>query len=204
MKKSVVAILIAILVLTLCACGSTTPDRATQPDPAAQESTKEVEVDATVEEDAIAADKFDLEAYKESVSDFRSEAYAASVILANMGNYENNYWQALGSLSDGMVDKAFTWLAENSDESRETVEANYESICSAYKELILTDFGDNAEAAEIDAGVRALYDGYSELYDTILNPSGSRGHFASHVSDLISEIQSANDDLLLFLPEEAQ
>lgn len=204
MKKSILAILIAALVLTFCACGSATADRAEQPVSAAQESAKEAEVNAAAEETVVEADKFDLEAYKGNASAFRSEAYAASVILANMGNYENNYWQALGSLSDGMVDKAFTWLAENSDESQETVEANYESICSAYKDLILTDFGDDAEAAEIDAGVRALYDGYSELYDTILNPSGSRGHFASHVSDLISEIQSANDNLLLFLPGEAQ
>ncbi len=204
MKKSIVAILIAALVLTLCACGSTTPDRATQPDSAVQEPVKEEEVNATAEEAVTEADTFDLESYKESASDFRTEACAASVILANMGNYENNYWKALGNLSDSMVDKAFTWLAENSDESQETVEADYESIRAAYKELILTDFGDNTEAAEIDAGVRALYDGYSELYNTVLNPSGSRGDFASHVSDLISEIQSANSDLLLFLPEEAQ
>ena len=204
MKKSTLAILIAALVLTFCACGSATADSAAQPDSAAQESTKEAEVDTTVEEDAVEADTFDLESYKESASDFRTEAYAASVILANMGNYENNYWKALGTLSDSMVDKAFTWLAENSNESQETVDADYESIRAAYKELILTDFGDNTEAAEIDTGVRALYDGYSELYNTVLNPSGSRGDFASHVSDLISEIQSANSDLLLFLPEEAQ
>ena len=204
MKKFIVAILIPIFVLTFCACGGATADSAAQPDSAAQESEKEAEVNATIEETVVEADRFDLDAYKESASDFRTEAYAASVILANMGNYETNYWKALGTLSDSMVDKAFTWLAENSDESQETVEADYESIRAAYKELILTDFGDNAEAAEIDAGVRALYDGYSELYDTILNPSGSRGHFASHVSDLISEIQSANNDLLHFLPEEAQ
>lgn len=204
MKKFIVAILISIFVLTFCACGSTTPDSAAQLDSTVQESAKEAEVNAAAEEAVVETDKFDLGSYKESASNFRSEAYAASVILANMGNYENNYWQALGSLSGGMVDKAFTWLAENSDESQETVEADYESICSAYKELILTGFGDSTEAAEIDAGVRALYDGYSELYDTILNPSGSRGHFASRVSDLISEIQSANDDLLLFLSEEAQ
>lgn len=204
MKKSIVAILIAALVLTLCACGSTTPDSGAQSTAAVQEPVKEAEVDATAEETVTEADTFDLESYKESASDFRAEAYAASVILANMGSYENNYWKALGSLSDSMVDKAFTWLAENSDESQETVEAAYESIRAAYKELILTDLGDNTEAAEIDAGVRALYDGYSELYNIVLNPSGSRGDFASHVSDLISEIQSANDDLLLFLPEEAQ
>ena len=204
MKKSIVAILISIFVLIFCACGSTTPDSATQPDSAVQESAKEEEVNAAAEEVVAEADKFDLEAYKESVSDFRSEAYAASVILANMANYENNYWKAAGSLSDGIVAAAYKWLAQNSDESQETVETDNEDIRIAYKDLILTDFGDNAEAAEIDTGVRALYDGYSELYNTVLNPSGSRGHFASNVSDLISEIQSANDDLLLFLPEEAQ
>jgi len=52
--------------------------------------------------------------------------------------------------------------------------------------------------------VRALYSGYSELYGAVTSPSGSREDFASHASNLISEIQSANKDLLLFLPEEAQ
>ena len=204
MKKSILAILIAALVLTFCACGSATADSAAQPDSAAQETAKEAEVNATIEEATVETDKFDLDAYKESASNFRSEAYAASVILANIANYENNYWKAAGSLSDGIVAAAYKWLAQNSDESQETVETDNEDIRIAYKDLILTDFGDNAEAAEIDTGVRALYDGYSELYNTVLNPSGSRGHFASNVSDLISEIQSANDDLLLFLPEEAQ
>lgn len=85
MKKFIVAALISIFVLTFCACGSGSADRAAQPDSAAQESAKEAEVDATVEEDAIEADKFDLEAYKESVSDFRSEAYGGKRDLSQHG-----------------------------------------------------------------------------------------------------------------------
>lgn len=201
MKKSIVATLILTLALVFCACGKTTPDNAEQAHNEVQSASEE---DVNSADTSIEAEPFDLEAYKEKASDFRINAYAASIILANMGNYENNYWQALGRLDDGMVNKAFSWIAENSDESQETIESNYENIRTAYKGLILTDFGNDTEASEIDAGVRALYSGYSELYSAVTSPSGSREDFASHVSDLISEIQSANKNLLLFLPEESQ
>lgn len=204
MKKLVFAALAIAIVLALCSCKSNVSvAKERQYVPTSQAEGDQTQ-NASTPAEIVDTESFDLTAYKEDASNFRVATYNASVILANMGNYENNYWKALGSLSDNMVDKAFDWLSENSDETKETVEANCESIRAAYKELILTDFGNDKEAAEIDTAVRALYNGYSELYDTILNPSGSRGYFASNVSDLISEIQSANDDLLLFLPEEAQ
>lgn len=186
MRKIFAIILAVVLAVSLCSCGGNSLS------------------DETGLKETVKADDFDLDGYKEKVSEFRSSVYEASIILGNIGVYENNYWKALGSLSDNMVESAFDWLAENSDESKETVEANNENIRAAYKELALIDVGDDGEAAEIDAGVRALYDGYSELYSTVLNPSGSRGYFATSVSDLMSEVQSANDDLLLFLPEETQ
>lgn len=204
MKKLVFAALAIAIVLTLCSCKSNVSVAKERQYMSTSQSEGDQTQNASTPAEIVDTESFDLTAYKEDASNFRVATYNASVILANMGNYENNYWKALGSLSDNMVDKAFDWLSENSDETKETVEANCESIRAAYKELILTDFGNDKEAAEIDTAVRALYNGYSELYDTILNPSGSRGYFASNVSDLISEIQSANDDLLLFLPEEAQ
>lgn len=204
MKKLVFAALAIAIVLALCSCKSNVSVAKERQYVPTSQSEGDQTQNASTPAEIVDTESFDLTAYKEDASNFRVATYNASVILANMGNYENNYWKALGSLSDNMVDKAFDWLSENSDETKETVEANCESIRAAYKELILTDFGNDKEAAEIDTAVRALYNGYSELYDTILNPSGSRGYFASNVSDLISEIQSANDDLLLFLPEEAQ
>lgn len=204
MRKSIVVILVIILVVVLCSCRKTASDNIGQPDVAIRKTAGMSEA-VKGESSTIGTDEqFDLESYKKMASEFRVSTYAASVVLSNMGNYENTYWKTLGTLSDSMVDAAFSWLAKNSDESQETVTANYEDIRAVYKELILIDFGDNAEASEIDAGVRALYDGYSELYNAVTRPSGSRAHFASHVSNLISEIQSANDDLLLFLPENTQ
>ena len=204
MKRLAFAALAIAVVLALCSCTSNVSVATERQDVSTSQSEEDQTQNASTPADIVDTESFDLAVYKEDASNFRVSTYNASVILANMGNYENNYWKALGSLSDNMVDKAFDWLSENSDETRETVEANCESIRAAYKELILTDFGSDKEASEIDAAVRSLYSGYSELYDTILNPSGSRGYFASNVSDLISEIQSANDDLLLFLPEETQ
>lgn len=186
MRKIFAIILAVVLTVSLCSCSGNSPS------------------DETGAKETVKADNFDFDGYKEKASEFRRSVYEASIILGNLGVYENDYWKALGGLSDDMVDNAFDWLAKNSGESKETVEANNESIHAAYKKLVLIDVGDDGEAAEIDSGVRSLYDGYSELYSTVLNPSGSRGYFATSVSDLMSEVQSANDDLLLFLPEEIQ
>lgn len=181
MKKPVALILSVILILGLCSCGNQN-----------ESNSKPNEVESSV---------FDLSEYKETASAYRAETYQASIILSNMGNYENTYWKALGRLSDTMVDSAFEWLSENSEETQDTMAAANESISSAYKDLVLVDFGDDKEAAEIDAGIRSLYDGYSSLYTLVTEPTGSREDFVRELSQLIGDVGAANDDLLLFLPE---
>lgn len=182
MRKMFAIILAAVLAISLCACGGISSDA---------ETTTEGKV-------------FDLDEYKREASEFRRSVYDASIILGNVGVYENKYWEISGSLNDEIVNRAFDWLAKNSDESKKTVDANNESIRAAYKKLVLIDIKDNAEATEINSGIRSLYDAYCELYRTVLAPSGSRGNFATSISDLINKIQSANDNLRLFLPENPQ
>lgn len=141
---------------------------------------------------------FDLDTYKALVSSCREEINAASLILANTGSYENTYWKALGSLSDDMVDRAFAWLAENSEETRETVDSTYNDIRAAYKEIILNEI-EGKEAEEIDSAFRGLYDAYCEMYSLVTQPSGSRESFAQSLSKLIDDIGDYDESLSLFL-----
>lgn len=141
---------------------------------------------------------FDLEEYKASVSSCREDINSASLILANIGSYENNFWKALGSLSDDIVDSAFVWLSDNSEESQETVIAANDGINEAYKMIVLEDIDGN-EAKEIDVAFRNLYDAYSDMYDLVLNPSGDRASFAKKLSGLIDSVSDSDSDLALFL-----
>lgn len=182
MKKLISLSLSMILAIALCSCGE------------AQEPTASVSPD-------MPSASFDLSAYQADAETFRDLAYEASVVLANVGTYENNYWKALGQLSEDMPDVAFEWLSENSEETRETVSASNEDISSAYEALILTNFGENADAAEIDVEVRALYDGYSTLYSLVMEPSGTREDFVLTLSSLIEDVDAANDALSELLLE---
>ncbi|MBM6974709.1 hypothetical protein [Intestinimonas butyriciproducens] len=177
MKKLILLSLSMILAIALCSCGEVQePPASGSPD--------------------VPSALFDLSAYQVDAEEFRGLTYEASVILANVGTYENNYWKTLGRLSEDMPEKAFAWLSENSEETQETVSAVNEAIGAAYDKLTSIDFGENADAAQIDTEVRALYDGYSALYALVTEPSGARENFVLSLSDLIEDIESANDALL--------
>ena len=181
MKKLILLSLSMILSVFLCSCG-----RAETPLASGDQG----------EPSAL----FDLSAYQVDAEAFRDLAYKASVVLANVGTYENNYWEALGRLSEDMPENAFVWLAENSEDTRETVSATNEDIDSAYESLTSIDFGENNDATQIDTAVRNLYGSYSALYFLVTEPSGSRENFVLSLSGLIEDIESANDTLLRLLP----
>lgn len=79
-----------------------------------------------------------LEEYKIMVSDFNSRIMEESVILANAGMSEYNYWKAYSSLPmygeldyQKMAEAAMEWLSENSDADAETVKAAYDELIVA-------------------------------------------------------------------------
>lgn len=183
MKKLISCLSAIMLIFSLCSCSGSTNSTA----PTSQETNPLV---------------FDISEYKADVSAYRDLTYQSSIILANVGNYENNYWKTLGRLSDDMSDRAFEWLAENSEETQETVSASYEAIQSAYGDLTSADIDEEAEAAEIAAGVDALHVGYSALYELVTKPSGSREDFVQALSDLINDVEAANDTLSNLLSED--
>lgn len=142
---------------------------------------------------------FDLEEYKSLVSECQGTINDASIILANAGAYENNYWKALGELrADDMVDAAFSWLADNSEEDRASVDASYSTIQESYKAIISIETEGN-EAEEILSSFKSLYASYAEMYIMVTEPSGSRTDFAKSMSDLIADMKISNESLSLFL-----
>ncbi len=106
----------------------------------------------------------------------------------------------MGRLSDSMVDSAFEWLAENSEETRETVDAAYSKIREEYKAIILTEI-EGKEAEEIDASFRELYDSYCGMYTLVTEPSGSLSDFADTLIDLANSQIASDESLSLFLDE---
>lgn len=149
---------------------------------------------------------FNLDEYKSEASAYRQDVYQASIILGNIANYESKFLTAAYNFgdhpdADNVAENAFEWLSENSNESRDTVSSAYDDIRTSYRSLILSDFGDDPEAAEIDGYVRSLYEYYSGLYELVTEPTLLHSEFASEAADLLSGIQSTNEDMLIFLPE---
>lgn len=144
------------------------------------------------------ANTFDLSAYKDLVADCRAKIKESGILLSNIGQWENNYWKAMGSLSDDMVGSAFEWLEEQSGENRDTVDSGYSDIRDTYKEIILLEV-EGKEAEEIDEAFRGLYDSYSSLYRLVTEPSGSRSDFVDDFNDSINAFTTHDDTLSLFL-----
>lgn len=188
MKTRISIFMLAVmLALLLAACGT----------PSSAQTSKPVEPTPTE------APVFDLEEYKTLVSECRVAINDAAIFLANAGKYETNWLKAYASVGgdggiDDLAEKAFEWLAENSEATRETVDADYEDIRQQYKNIILMEL-DGQEAQEIDALFRSMYEAYSSMYSLVTKPSGTASSFASSLVDCINELTKADEDLSLFL-----
>lgn len=186
MKKYLCLIIAFLFAIALAGCGSSNSESVSQTDA------------PVVTEAPTTLPEFDLDAFKTAVSDCRQDINDASIFIANMGTYEFKYWKALGSLSDDIAEKGYEWLAKNSDATKESVEASYESIRQQYKEITLTEYT-GKEAEEIYAAIDAMYRAYNGMYNLVNSPSGSLSDFGSELSDYIDAIQESESDLELFL-----
>lgn len=188
LKKVLRSFLVTMALFCLAACGGEN-SQSVSPAPD-QEAEKE----------------FNLEEYKTAVSECRDAINEAGILVANVGSYEINYCNALASISgktavtDEMVEKAFDWLAEKADVSRETVDKTYDNIRQQYKDIILIEI-DGQEAKEIDSSFRGLYDAYDSMYSLTTSPSGLASDFANKFQSYVTAMVDIDKDLSLFLDE---
>lgn len=149
---------------------------------------------------------FDLEAYKSLVSNCRTAISDAGNILTIIGIYEHYYWESYEAASmynlssADIVDAVFEWLAENTDETRETVSAAFDSIRQQYRDIILTELK-GKEAEEIDKAFRSMYTAYSSMYSLTGSPAGCRISFATMINDYTDTITKCDAVLALLLDE---
>ena len=127
-----------------------------------------------------------ITAYKESADEFYSSLLSDAALLEEIGNAEVNNWH------DYIYDDAFLSIelavlmaqADNAD-AMTTVEANYDGITAAYKELLYLPKGADDELEEIQDAVKETYDAYVNFYETVINVSGNYESFsdAFHETD---------------------
>lgn len=179
LKKIAATFLCLAVLLSLNACGSETP-----------------------KEDACSS--FSIEEYKIIVNENRERIYNACVYLSNLGEYEHNYWKSYNALGpesgmpDTSIDAAFEWLAENSDGTKESVEAAFRDIRQQHKEIVLNVIV-GPEAREIYKAYTAMYDAYIALYNLVTEPSNSIDDFVETYNACVNSIKESNQSLSLFL-----
>ncbi|NBH79183.1 hypothetical protein D3Z52_13620 [Clostridiaceae bacterium] len=189
--KRFLTVLLLVLALTACASNESAPA-----------------TDTTAEPEAV----FDLDAYKSAVSECRTAINNAGLIIANVGSYEVNFCKSMNNINENtgwgsytietedVAESGFAWLEEKTDYTRETVDTSYSEIQQQYKEIILTEI-EGAEAKEIDAAFRELYDAYTTLYSLVTTPSGLPQDFAKEILACANTMTDSDEALALFLDE---
>lgn len=193
MKKVLLIAIAAALIL--CGCAAQTEPAAPAPDVAPDEP-------QVVEE----APAFDLAAYKEAVDQFRRDVVDDVISVGNIATYELRYMQSSETVSgkadsESTLNAALKWIEEETGVVLADIEAADKQIRAEYAALITTEI-EGKEAEELDAYVRAMYDGYSALYKAATTASpASSGSFALDLRDALVGIQDANGDISLFCGE---
>ena len=179
---------IVLSLILLCSCATNQAATTQTPDP------------------SPSVEPFDLDSYKSSVKICSDEINEATIILYNMAKFENNYWnshnQIAGSTeSSDIVEHGYKWIAENSEETEESIGATNDSIRSKYKEIILIEV-EGKEGEEIEEAFRGLYDSYTGMYDLVTSPGGSINDFVDGINDNVNHSKDCADTLALFLDGE--
>lgn len=152
----------------------------------------------TVETAVETAAAITLEEYTATISDAAAKIDAACIPIGNMATYEVKYWKNLSAITKSVnpsdiVDPAIEWIAKNSEYTKESMEADYESNGEIYKEITLSPVPENAQ--KIYDLYDAYYTAYSKFYNHVMAPSGTLSTFAMGGSDLISAISDTKAQL---------
>lgn len=179
MKKLLCILCALLLACSLSACGNNAP-----PEPP---------------EEQVPA--ISLDEYNTMVSDFNTRLMEESVLLANAGMYEYNYWKAYSGLStygdldyQGMAEKAMEWLSENAEADTETVEAAHDELIAAC--IAIDDANVDGEIPEdLPNLVVALFGAYDALHTLVTEPSGEIEDFVLQLKDHTDAITELNENI---------
>lgn len=190
MKKMFALLMALLLVLSLAACGSTD---------AFAEATTEPTISTT-------AEPFDIEEYKNIVSDCVADINEGAVVLHNIVNFEYKYIKAYKNISgasakpdiETVVETGIKGIEEYSDYTEEFVKNQYEEISAVYKDIVLCD-ADNAEVNEIKTTFKELHEAYVSLYNLAFSPSLDMNALASRHDEYTNAIKNCTSTLDILL-----
>jgi len=142
---------------------------------------------------------FDISEYKELVSELKDVIMETSIWLANMGNYEFNYWETLENIGgtieyEEMAAEAEEWLNKKAEIDSGTLSKNYAEIGKKYKEVIKVEVV-GTEANEIHENIIEMYKAFDALYLLVTSPSGDISDFADSFNEY-SETIKRQDSML--------
>lgn len=184
---------ISIAAIMMAGCGATT-EESIQDSSVSEVQSVEQKTDVSNPEPTIEIG-ISSDGYKAKILSEAEYIESASVLLSNMGKYENNYWKSLSSVGgsvdfDDVVSSAKEWLKENAEISESKLEEDYKQIITNHSEIISIEPNDTAVTA-ISSDYENLYNGYRALYQLVTSPSGSRSDFIDNFNEYSDTIKTS-------------
>lgn len=187
MKKTGALFLCAAMCLPLSACGSSGSASSA---PASPETVEAVE-------------PFDLNAYKEMVTDGYYSINQLSLYFSALETTELEYMKSLSQLggsieSEDVAQRAENALTEYCDLTYDDLDEINQKIRDQYREISLIET-EGKEAEKISDAYERLYKATEDIYSEIKNPSPDLSVFADDTLTYSQNYLDADDDLVLYL-----
>lgn len=187
MKKIVPLLIIALL---FTGCSSNPSVQTSEP----------VTDNPAVETDLQSETPFDMITYTEMVEKFHKHVANNALAIGNMGVWETNFLESLGRTSDDMAERAFDWLEENSDYTKDGVMEVDQAILDEFSAITVATTSEDAN--ELFLLVKEEYDCYIALYTTVTEVPFSVSAFEEEMLEnfnaLTDSMNALNDYLGLF------
>lgn len=184
MKRLCFSFLI-ILLLAGCASNSTV------------DTSKPVSDIPSVDVNSPSEPPFDMTSYIDMVEELHKHIANNALAIGNMGVWETNFLEALGRTSDDMTERAFNWLEENSEYTKNGVMEENQAILDGFSAIAAATTSD--EANELFLLVKEEYDCYIALYTTVTEVPYSVSAFGQEMLDnfnaLTDSMNAMNDYL---------
>lgn len=142
-----------------------------------------------------------VEDYKETAYTFYTKVLSSGGTMEDIGNEIQKSWKAYvnSSYYNGeryySVDSAVLAAQLYVYDDISAVESDNSTIESLYKELLVVPDTSDQVLLEIKTIVKQTYDAYKEMYDCVIDPSGSYLSWTSEFGDTDSELADAIGDL---------